>query len=63
MVRPILTCKLNRETVLAVVVLIVILGSLALSFIDPTTRPLFADLSKITVSAYVGFRGGKESSK
>jgi hypothetical protein len=55
--------KFNRDDILAIVVMTVILGWLGLAFVDPSTRPYFADLSKITVSAYLGFRGGKGSQK
>lgn len=49
----------NRDMFLAFIVMTAILGSLVLAVIDPDTRPGFADLAQITVSAYLGFKGGQ----
>jgi hypothetical protein len=42
------------ETVFAVVVLALVIGNIALAIIDSTTRPAFADLSKVALGAYLG---------
>lgn len=52
--------KLIRDEFLARIVMTVMLGSLALAIIDPSTRPSFTDLAQITVSAYLGFKGGQK---
>jgi hypothetical protein len=52
--------KLTRDEFLAILAMSVILGSLALAIIDPSTRSGFADLAQITVSAYLGFKGGQK---
>jgi hypothetical protein len=54
--------KLTRDEFLALIVMTVTLGSLALAIIDPSTRPSFADLAKITISAYLRFIGVEMSS-
>ncbi len=51
--------NLNRDDILAILVMTTFLGSFTLAIIDPSTRASFADLSQITISAYLGFRGGR----
>jgi hypothetical protein len=34
--------------------LLVVLGSLGLATVDPSTRPMFADLAKLVVGGYIG---------
>ena len=36
------------------VVLLLVLGSLVLAAIDPSTRPMFGDLTKVVVGGYIG---------
>lgn len=44
-----------RDQVLAfVVVLVLVSGSVVLAVIDESSRPAFADLTKIAVGAYLG---------
>ena len=43
-----------RESVLGFVVIILVSGSLLLAVIDVSSRPLFADLTKVCVGAYIG---------
>lgn len=42
------------ETIFAVVVLALVIGNIALALIDSTTRPAFADLTKVALGAYLG---------
>ena len=42
-----------RESVLGFVVIILVSGSLLLAVIDVSSRPLFADLTKVCVGAYI----------
>jgi len=44
----------SQARVLGAVVLLVVLGSLVLAVIDPSTRPMFGDLTKVVVGAYIG---------
>ncbi|HBL59145.1 MAG TPA: hypothetical protein DDZ80_11680 [Cyanobacteria bacterium UBA8803] len=44
----------SKEDVLAVVILILVIGSVILAVIDQSTRPAFADLTKVTLGAYIG---------
>lgn len=44
----------SRDQVLALVVLVLVSGSLVLAVIDESTRPAFADLTKVAVGAYIG---------
>lgn len=46
--------SLLKEEVLAVVVLLLVCGSILLAFMDPGTRPTFADLTKFALGAYMG---------
>ena len=39
---------------LAMLVLLLAAGSLALAIIDPSTRTAYADLTKVAVGAYIG---------
>jgi threonine/homoserine/homoserine lactone efflux protein len=50
MIRP----SASKEDVLAVVILILVIGSVILAVIDQSTRPAFADLVKVTLGAYIG---------
>ena len=43
-----------KENVLGIAVLILVSGSLLLAVIDENTRPLFADLTKVCLGAYIG---------
>jgi hypothetical protein len=43
-----------KESVLEITILILISGSLFLAVIDANNRPLFADLAKICLGAYIG---------
>lgn len=45
---------LTKEEILALMVLILLAGSLVLAIIDPTIRLAFADLTKVALGAYVG---------
>lgn len=45
---------LSEDQTLAILVLSLAFGSLALAIIDPSTRPTFADLTKVAVGAYIG---------
>jgi hypothetical protein len=49
MINPFLQAR-----ILGAVVLLLVFGSLVLATIDPTTRPMFGDLTKIVVGAYIG---------
>ena len=40
--------------ILGTVVLLLVFGSLVLAAIDPSTRPMFGDLTKVVVGAYIG---------
>ncbi|OUL17761.1 hypothetical protein [Nostoc sp. 106C] len=44
----------SRDEVLAVVTLIMVIGSLTLAIIDEKSRPQFLDLTKFAVGTYVG---------
>ncbi len=44
----------SRDEVLAVVTLIMVIGSLTLAIIDEKSRPQFLDLTKSAVGVYVG---------
>lgn len=44
----------SQARILGAVVLLLVLGSLVLAAIDPSTRPMFGDLTKIVVGAYIG---------
>jgi hypothetical protein len=50
MIRP----SVSKEGFLAVVILILVIGSVILAVIDQSTRPAFADLTKVTLGAYIG---------
>lgn len=43
-----------KDSVLEIAILILISGSLLLAVIDASNRPLFADLTKVCVGAYIG---------
>ena len=45
---------LTRDDVLGISVLIVIGGSLLLAFLDDSSRPFFADLTRLCVGVYLG---------
>ncbi|HLO50915.1 MAG TPA: hypothetical protein VK211_21040 [Kamptonema sp.] len=45
---------LDRDLLLSVIVLVLVSGSLVLAVIDPSTRPMFCDLTKVAVGAYIG---------
>ena len=40
--------------ILGAVVLLLVFDSLVLAAIDPSTRPMFGDLTKVVVGAYIG---------
>jgi hypothetical protein len=44
----------SQARILGAVVLLLVLGSLGLAVIDPSTRPMFGDLTKVVVGAYIG---------
>ncbi|MEH1912523.1 MAG: hypothetical protein V7L05_15745 [Nostoc sp.] len=44
----------SRDEVLAVVTLIMVIGSLTLAVIDDKSRPRFLDLTKFAVGTYIG---------
>jgi hypothetical protein len=44
----------SQARILGAVVLLLVLGSVVLAIIDPSTRPMFADLTKVVVGAYIG---------
>jgi hypothetical protein len=44
----------SQARILGAVVLLLVLGSLVLAVIDPSTRPMFGDLTKVVVGAYIG---------
>lgn len=46
--------KTNNGT-LGFVVVILVVGSVVLAFIDPATRPAFLDLTKFALGTFVGF--------
>jgi hypothetical protein len=42
------------QRVFAVIVLALVIGNIALALIDSSTRPAFADLTKVALGAYLG---------
>ena len=44
----------GQDLILSVMVLVLVSGSLVLAVIDPSTRPMFGDLTKVAVGAYIG---------
>lgn len=46
--------RLSQARILGAVVLLLIFGSLVLAATDPSTRPVFGDLTKFVVGAYMG---------
>ncbi|MEG4007709.1 hypothetical protein QUA41_17620 [Microcoleus sp. Pol11C1] len=44
----------SQARILGTVVWVLVLGSLVLAAIDPSTRPMFGDLTKVVVGAYTG---------
>ena len=44
----------SQARILGAVVLLLVIGSLVLAVIDPSTRPMFGDLTKVVVGAYIG---------
>ncbi len=44
----------SQARILGAVVLLLVLGSLVLAAIDPSTRPTFGDLTEVVVGAYIG---------
>jgi hypothetical protein len=44
----------SQGRILGAVVLILVFGSVVLAMIDPSTRPMFGDLTKVVVGAYIG---------
>lgn len=44
----------SQARILGTVVLLLVFGSLVLAVIDPSTRPMFGDLTKVVVGAYMG---------
>ncbi|HEY9812915.1 MAG TPA: hypothetical protein V6D31_05180 [Candidatus Sericytochromatia bacterium] len=45
---------LLQARILGAVVLLLVFGSLMLAVLDPSTRPMFGDLTKVVVAAYIG---------
>ncbi|BBD69856.1 hypothetical protein NIES4072_28090 [Nostoc commune NIES-4072] len=45
----------SRDEVLAVITLIMVIGSLTLAVIDEKSRPQFLDLTKFAISTYIEF--------
>lgn len=45
----------SQARILGAVVLLLVLGSLVLAAIDPSSRPMFADLTKFALGAYSEF--------
>jgi len=45
---------LSKYEILGLVVFVLAVGSLVLAVIDSSTRPAFADLTKVAVGAYIG---------
>ena len=47
----------NEEAIylLMQIVFTLVLGSLILSIIDPTTRPMFLDIAKISITGIIGW--------
>ena len=43
-----------KDNTLEIAILILVSGSLLLALIDESNRPLFADLSKVCIGAYIG---------
>ncbi|MEJ6481359.1 hypothetical protein N0Y54_08455 [Nostoc punctiforme UO1] len=43
----------SRDEILAVVTLIMVIGSLTLAVIDEKSRPQFLDLTKFTIGTYI----------
>ncbi|MBD2414789.1 hypothetical protein FACHB389_31650 [Nostoc calcicola FACHB-389] len=46
--------SISKETVLGMIVLSLVVGSLILAIIDSSTRATFADLTKVAVGTYIG---------
>lgn len=46
--------KFPKDSVMEISILILISGSLLLAIMDENNRPLFADLTKVCVGAYIG---------
>ena len=44
----------SQARILGAVVLLLVLGSLVLAAIDPSTRLMFGDLTKVVIGAYIG---------
>jgi hypothetical protein len=43
-----------QARILGAVVLLLVFGSLVLAVLDSSTRPMFMDLTKLVVAAYIG---------
>jgi hypothetical protein len=52
--RKLITGGFFKDGVLGIAVLMLVGGTLLLAVIDPTSRPMFADLTKICLGAYIG---------
>lgn len=48
--------RVPTEEVLAMIVMILVCGSLSLALIDKDSRSAFADLAKVGVGGYIGLR-------
>jgi hypothetical protein len=46
--------QFSQARILGAVVLLLVFGSLVLAVIDPSTRPMFGDLTKVVVGTYIG---------
>lgn len=46
--------RLSQARILGAVVLLLVSGSLVLAATDPSTRPVFGDLTKFVLGAYMG---------
>lgn len=52
-----------KEGILAPVVLLLVMGSLAIAIIDESSRPAFTDLAKVGVGGYIGLMMPRRESK
>jgi hypothetical protein len=50
--------RLSEARIVDAVALLLVLGSLVLATIDPSTRPMFGDLTKVVVGYSLSHAGG-----
>ncbi len=55
--------SLFRESLLTLMVLVFVVGSLVLAVIDASFRPAFADLAKVAVAGYLGWMIPRHSTR